>query len=417
MRFVFNAALKDLRRHLRDPLALMLWIAMPLMIGGLISLLFSGMAKGPPRPHLLVADEDGGWVGDLLTRAFAAGKAKTYLDVEQAETAGARQRMGRGEASALLVIPAGFLRDVLRDRPTKLTLVTNPAQRILPQMVKEALEMVVEAVFYLHRLAGPELHSLLADLPDRREPPTDEEVSQISTSINDTAQRLRKYVSPPVIELVTEEDRPQAEGTTAGPNRMAERFLPGILFMTLLFMAGNLSGDVWRERDLGTLRRAACTSASTTALLAGKLLAAVAVILAGALIVLAIGMLYLKLPLARLPLSAVWSALAGAAFFLLFLSVQLYATNQRAGAVLTNCISFPLMFLGGSFFPFEAMPGWMAAVGRHTPNGWALERLNELLFESPSVGHVASMMAIVLAICTVLFLFSERRLRQAFVRS
>ncbi|HEV3342170.1 MAG TPA: ABC transporter permease [Pirellulales bacterium] len=417
MGFVFNAAAKDLRRHLRDPLALVLWIAMPLMIGGLISLLFSGTAKGPPRPHLLVADEDGGWVGDLLTRAFAAGRAKTFLEVEEAETAEARQRMGRGEASALLIIPAGFLSDALRDRPTKLVLVTNPAQRILPQMVKEALEMVVEAVFYLHRLAGPELRALLAELPDRRESLTDEQVSQISTSINDTAQRLRKYVAPPVIELITVEDRPPAEATTVGPNQIAQRLLPGILFMALLFMAGSLSGDLWRERDQGTLRRTACTPASTTALLAGKLLASVLLIFGGSIIVLTIGMLYLKLPLARLPLSAVWSALAGATFFLLFLSIQLYATNQRAGAVLTNCVSFPLMFLGGSFFPFEAMPDWMAAVGRHTPNGWALGRLGDILFESPTAGDVASMMAIVLAICAVLFLFSERRLRRAFARS
>jgi ABC-2 type transport system permease protein len=260
------------------------------------------------------------------------------------------------------------------------------------------------------------MRSLLGSLPNREAPPTDDEVSQIGTSINDTVQRVRKYLSPPVIELVTAEDRP-AEASTAASNGFAERLLPGILFMTLLFMAGNLSGDVWRERDQGTLRRAACTPASTTTWLAGKLLASVLLIFVGALVVLAVGMLYLKLPLTRLPVSAVWSALAGAAFFLLFLAIQLYATNQRAGAVLTNCVSFPLMFLGGSFFPFEAMPSWMAAVGRHTPNGWALGRLEEILFESPSAGYLVSVMAIVLVLCGALFWFGERRLRRVFVRS
>src|SRR5581483_2438585 len=161
MGFVFSAAVKDLRRHLRDPMGLALWVAMPLMVGGLLMLLISGTEKGPPRPHLLVADDDGGLVGDLLTRAFAAGRARTFIQVDQAETAEGRQRMWRGEASALLIIPPGFSRAVLRDQPTKLVLVTNPSQRILPEIVKEGLELVVEAIFYLHRLAGPEAHDLL----------------------------------------------------------------------------------------------------------------------------------------------------------------------------------------------------------------------------------------------------------------
>ncbi|HVA45932.1 MAG TPA: ABC transporter permease [Pirellulales bacterium] len=408
MNFVFNAAVKDLRRHLRDPLGLVIWLGMPLMIGGLLSLLFSGVEKAPPRPHLLVADEDGGLIGDLLVRAFAAGTAKTFLEVEEANTREGRERMGRGEASALLIVPPGFRSAVLRDRPTRLVLVTNPAQRILPGIVQEALEMVVESIFYLHRLAGPEVHELLADRADAAQQLTQEDISRISQSINETMQGARKYLFPPVIELGSSLD----QAPTAEQVNPAKLRLPGILFMALLFMAGNLSGDVWRERDLGTLRRAACTPASTSALLAGKLLAAAVVIFGGALVVLSAGMLYLKLPLAKLPLSALWSAMAGVTFFLLFLNIQLYATNQRAGTVLTNCIVIPLMFLGGSFVPFDSMPAWMAAIGRKTPNGWALQQLEDILFDSTGAGSLATAITIVLASCVILFLISERRLRR-----
>lgn len=413
MGFIVNAAAKDLRRYLRDPMALVLWLGMPLMTGGLLSLLFAGTETAPPRPHLIVADEDGGIVGDLLVRAFAAGRAKTFLEVEETNTKEGRERMGRGEASALLIVPPGFASAVLRDRPTKLVLVTNPAQRILPQIVEEALKIVVEGTFYLHRLAGPEVRELLADLPDGGEQLQEEDTSRISASVNKTVEHARKYLFPPVIELRSSVD----QASTAEPVSPAKLLLPGILFMALLFMAGNLSGDVWRERDLGTLRRAACTPASIGALLAGKLLAAALVIFGGALVVLVAGMLYLKVPLAKLPLSAAWSALAGVGFFLLFLTIQLYATNQRAGTVLTNCILFPLLFIGGSFFPFEAMPDWMAAVGRKTPNGWALQRLEDILFSSPTVSSLATSTAILLALSVPLFVFSERRLRRTFARS
>jgi ABC-type multidrug transport system permease subunit len=408
MYFIASATVKDLRRQLRDPLGLGLWLAMPLLVGGLLTLLISGSEQAPPRPHLLIADEDGAYVGDLLTRAFAAGRAKTYLQVEEATSSDGRERMGRGEASALLIVPPGFRRAVLRDEATKLLLVTNPAQRILPKIIEETLEMVVESVFYLHRLAGPEVQKLLADLPDRAEQFNEEDFSRIGKSINQTVERAQKYLSPPVIELESSVDQAAA----AEPANPAKLFLPGILFMALLFMASNLSGDVWRERDLGTLRRAACTPASTGALLGGKLAAAAILLFGGSVVVLAAGMFYFKVPLAKLPLAAVWSTLAGLTFFLMFFTIQLFATNQRAATVLTNCIVFPLMFMGGSFFPFDAMPDWMATIGRKTPNGWSLERLDDILFDSPAVASVASAMAVLLIVSAILFLLGERRLRR-----
>jgi ABC-2 type transport system permease protein len=406
IRFIFSAAMKDLRRQVRDPLGLVLWIGMPLMIGGLLVLLVSGSQEAPPRPHLLVADDDGGYVGDLLTRAFAAGRAKRFLQVEEATTSEGRQRMSQGEASALLIIPPGFRRAVLRDEPTKLVLVTNPAQRILPQIVKETLEMAVEAVFYLHRLVGPDVNQLLTELADRPEQLNEDDFSEIGRSIKQSAQHVRKYLSPPVIELESTVD----QQATAKPVNPARFFLPGILFMSLLFLASNLSGDIWRERDLGTLRRAASTPAATTALMGGKLIAAAMVIFSGSAVVLLAGMLYLHAPLERLPLAALWSAFAGTMFFSIFVAVQLFASSQRAGTVLINCIVFPLMFVGGSFFPFDAMPGWMAAIGRRTPNGWALDRLQAILFESPEPRSILIAMAILIAVATIFFLIAGRRL-------
>ena len=47
MRATWNAAEKDLRRYVRDPLALLLWLGIPLIVGGLVSVVIGGSSEKP----------------------------------------------------------------------------------------------------------------------------------------------------------------------------------------------------------------------------------------------------------------------------------------------------------------------------------------------------------------------------------
>jgi ABC-2 type transport system permease protein len=187
--------------------------------------------------------------------------------------------------------------------------------------------------------------------------------------------------------------------------------------MALMFLAGSLSEDVWRERDQGTLRRVASTPTSVAVLLGGKLLAGGIVILGAMLVLLLVGMLYLELPLWRLPLALAWTAVSGVVLFLLLMTIQLHATSQRAGSMLTSSLVFPLLFVGGCMFPFEIMPARMVTIGRWTPNGWALQSLKDILFGRADAAELGAALAVLLAVALALFLLCERRMRRVFVGS
>ena len=94
----------------------------------------------------------------------------------------------------------------------------------------------------------------------------------------------------------------------------------------------------------------------------------------------ACGAVFFGVELGHVPLALLWTAIVGSGLTLLLILVQLWASSQRTGGLLTNLVTFPLLMIGGSFFPFEAMPEWMASIGKWTPNGWALLELKELLF-------------------------------------
>jgi ABC-type multidrug transport system permease subunit len=94
--------------------------------------------------------------------------------------------------------------------------------------------------------------------------------------------------------------------------------------------------------------------------------------------------------------------------------LQTFAGGQRGGEMLSNLVVMPLMMIGGSFFPFEAMPAWMAAVGQWTPNGLAVLRLKDLLYGAPST---AALLVAVLGIgvpAVAAFVLTGRRLGGRF---
>jgi ABC-type multidrug transport system permease subunit len=72
--------------------------------------------------------------------------------------------------------------------------------------------------------------------------------------------------------------------------------------------------------------------------------------------------------------------------------------------------------LGGSFFPFEAMPTGMALVGRLTPNGWALSLFKRILDGSVTFGTLA-VSAVAAAVAMIALFYLVRHRLAAFARA
>ncbi len=401
MRFLWISAVKDLCRLRRDPFSLAIWLGIPLLVGVLLSMVFGG-GDATPQGRVLVADEDQTFLSNTLTGGFRGGPLSKMLVIEPVTQEDGRARMNRGAASALLIIPRGFQEAYLQDRPFQMELLTNPSQRILPKIVEESLSTMVDAGFYLHRITG----GALKDLDFNQ--PAESMVLTSSTTLNRLIVKLRKYLNPPLIAVATSvvEEHKQ---------NFATAFFPSMIFMAILFIANSLAGDIWRERMLGTLRRIAVSSVPLGAFLAGRLLFVAMVLCGIALIAIPVARWITNVPVANFPAAVLWLTFTGTALYLLFLLILLQASSQRAANMLGNMVIFPLAMLGGSFFPFESMPQWMASIGRLTPNGWALVQFRAILAGTATAASLANVFAAPLVVSTVAFLLALRRLRGDFL--
>jgi ABC-type Na+ efflux pump permease subunit len=366
---LWPCALKDLRRLRRDPAALLMWLGFPLFLIVIMSAFFG---KESPKPHglLLIADEDKTFLSGALANLYNQGKLAEMIKTEKVNQADGRKRMDKGEASALLVIPKGFADAFIDNTPLRLPLITNPSQRIMPGLIEESLSIVFDGIHYLQRIAGDEVRAV-----GRANRPSELQVVDISRRFTRIAESLRRYTDPLAIELqsqvVAEKQRPAKS--------FGALFFPSMLMLSFLFIAQGMAMDLWKERSQGALRRFVSSPARLESWLGGKLLAASLVFFA----VSSAGMLaahyLLDLSLDRFAPAVAWVCASGVGLLLFMMLLTVYAPSERGAGVIANLVTFPLMLCGGSFFPFEMMPANLAAIGRLTPNGWALTKLQQIL--------------------------------------
>jgi len=401
MPFQLAAIKKDLRRLGRDPLALAISFGIPLVIVILITLVFGG-GQAAPQGRLLVADEDGTLLSQALKSAFSREPLSKMLVLETTGREEGRRRMDRGDASALLIVPKGFQEAFLQNQPAQLQLVTNPAQEILPNIVEETLSIVVDGGFYLQRQAAIPLRAIAAE-----KTPSDDTVARVSVTLNRLGRSLTKYLNPPLIDLELHVAAAKREN-----RNVAALFLPAMLFMGLLFVANAHALDIWKEQSWGTLRRLATTPVSMGALLGGRVIS-LAVILSGVALVGVAGMRWFAhVAVASVSLATLWVVLSGTAFYLFLVTIAVHAPGPRAANVIGNLVVFPLSLVGGSFFPFEMMPDWMASIGRLTPNGWAVTEFKAFVAGSAHMKDLLAGAAFMAAVGTLLFLRTSRRMRK-----
>lgn len=369
MRFLWIGVVKDAANVRRDPSSLLIPIGIPLLLAALMNMVFGTRGQATPHGRLLVADEDRSVASSFLTGAFSRDPLSHMLVVEHVARADGLARMNRGQASALLIIPAGYQAWFLTNQPCRLELLTNPAERIVPEMIRQTIGIALDAGRYMQR----------------------------------TGSRA------PLIQVESVRTAPAKAANFAG------LFFPCMIFMSLMLVANSLAGEIWKERTAGTLRRLAATPAGMPWYLAGRLIF-VSFVLASIGLVGVVAVNFMAgVPVANFPAAVAWVVFSGAVLYLCLLLLVMSAQTARTANVIGNLVIFPLALLGGCFFPFEAMPDWMVRIGKLTPNGWAILQFRAILDGAAQFAATAASAAGLLAIGGLAFLLAARRLRREFV--
>ena len=405
MRKILTIMWKDVSVLMRDWAALILIIAGPLVLTvglGLVTGSFGGNDDGPAIGNIpvLVVDQDGGQFADALLDTLTGPELSDLLAAEQwADEAAALERVQQGEATAAIIIPAGFSDSFLPDTATgdrpaavPLQVYGDPGAPIGAGVVRT----VAESFTTQAQNGVSTVQIALTGLAAGGLPPA--ELPAVGQALGEQHFAGEGQSAAPLIDL----RRQSAAGDDdSGFNALAF-FAPAMALLFLMYAVTLGARTLLSERREGTLARMLAAPVTPAQVLSGKV---AGVFLGGflqlaALIVLTTTLFQLNWgnPLGVL-LLVVAAALAATGW-----GVLLAASSANAAQVTTLGMALTLIFgiLGGSFFPVGSVGPLLDLAGRITPNYWALDGFTALAAGRGLAG-VAVPVAVLLLMAAVLF--------------
>jgi ABC-2 type transport system permease protein len=147
-------------------------------------------------------------------------------------------------------------------------------------------------------------------------------------------------------------------------------YVPGIIALGVIAACfGNLVASVTAQRERGVLKRRRATPVPAAAVIAGRVLTAVAVAVVMAAALLGIGWAAYgaRVPGRTAAALAVTVIISAACFCCLGYALTSLIRNEDAALPAAMAITLPLYFISGVFVPVTVLPQWLADAGEIFP--------------------------------------------------
>jgi ABC-2 type transport system permease protein len=157
-------------------------------------------------------------------------------------------------------------------------------------------------------------------------------------------------------------------GSLGAAGNAYQVFVPGILIQVGMFGALFVGFGLIAEWRAGVIESQRVTPASRTALLLGRVLRDVVVLVVQSVLLVLVSLLFgLRAPLVGVVLTLVVVALLGAALSAVSYALALTLKSEDAFAPLLNAVVFPVLLLSGILLPMSLAPGWLQAISDVNP--------------------------------------------------
>lgn len=362
---IIDFVIKELRQMRRDPRLLGMLIAMPT-----VQLMLYGYAVSTDIRHLktVVCDLDVSSQSRDIVRGISA--SPEYFDiVDYARSVkDAQVDLDSGMAQVVVVIPAGFSRDLARRQPGELQLLLDGSDPNAGTI----------AGSYFGKIVTAQATAIL----QRRIQQAG--LSQLATSGVD--DRVQVWYNPTL--------------------QSSFSLVPGVVCM----IAGNLTMilsalAIVREREIGTIEQLLVTPIKSWELMLGKLIPYMMMGFINILIVLSLAVVLFGVPMrGSLSFMMAVSGLFMVGSLGLGLLISAVSQTQMQASQLAGLILMPNMMLSGFIFPIANMPGWLQPVTFLLPMRYYLTCVRGIMMKANGFTELRTEIGLLSLLSALIFL-------------
>jgi ABC-2 type transport system permease protein len=366
MKKLLYMALHELLLLLKDKMAVVWMVILPLAMTAIMGLIFGGLSGGSEAAviDLPVVDQDGGEAAAMVLDMLSQTEnlhLETMYDEEMA-----RQLVRDGKRAGAMVIPSGFGTAMSSGQPTALELVVVPGGQTAP-----LLEGMVRGVAGGFSNVQTTVEVAISEV-QRATGSHDLDYEGIAERA--MATTLERLKDPPI----------RARVTTVGSTEETEfdifdQVVPGYAVMFAMFTVLSAAGGILEEKERGTFKRLLISPVSRWSLLGGKLLAQFLMGLGQIVLMFLAGALVFQVQLgdSLVGLFLITLATCWATTSLGILLVSVIRSRKQIHPI-TTLVILGSSAIGGSWYPLFMMPKAVQRVARITLVAWAMEGYNRL---------------------------------------
>lgn len=193
-------------------------------------------------------------------------------------------------------------------------------------------------------------------------------------------------------------------------------FTPGVLILIALFGTLFVGFGLIAEIRAGVIERLSVTTASRLALVLGRVLRDVVVLLAQSALLLGVAWLMgMRASLPGMAVALVLVALIGVMSASCSYALALILKDENSFAPTINFFTLPLLLLSGIVLPLTLAPEWMRAIASVNPFAYAVEAARELFTGTAESASVVSAFVVVGVLSLLALFWAVRVFRRGAV--
>jgi len=358
----FRIAKKDLTELFRNRLGLVLLIVMPLFMMVMVGFIYPSNGT-ITNLHVGVVNEDAGFNGVFMSnQAFLPGlnaiNSQTHMLImtNVSNTADLKDQVQRGALEGGIVIPSNFSESLMSGEQGTLIIVSDESNPQISATIQGALKGVFGAM-------GTAM------------------AQQNVAPLN--ATNTLAVVQPLAV---------QTQGVVSGHPSYFDFIAPGIMAMTVMMsvMTG-LPVAISQEKEIGTMDGMMVAPVNRLSILLGKTIAQTGRGLIQGVIILALAIGIFGVAIQGSILLVFALLLLGVFSFVgLGIVVTSFTKDQETAQMMMMTLMFPMMFLGGVFFPIQQMPWYMQDISKVLPLTYASDALRKVMVLGAGIPQIST---------------------------